>query len=77
MQIVIAAYQGGVISLTCHLKSRFSQYGYHILCLCKIITKSMRPHLDRHQAALKISKKPDEKRWEWGWQVLVAGEFHF
>ena len=32
---------GGLIILTCSVKSRFSQYGCKILCLCKIITKSM------------------------------------
>ena len=37
----------------------------------------MHPHPDRYQAALKISEKSDEKHWEWGWQALVAGEFHF
>ena len=39
------------------------------------MAKSMRA-IDRHQVALKISEKPNVKRWEWGWQALVAGEFH-
>ena len=77
--MVIAAYKGGLIILTCHVKSRVSQYGHQILCSCKIIIKSIRALtlIDRCQAALKISEKPDEKRSEWGWQALVAGEFHF